>query len=58
MIPDLKNGYFQTVTYMIVSDTHNYGLVAKIKLTLDFKKKIDQKSVYTSENFFNDLCSN
>ena len=40
MIPDQKNGYFQTMTYMIVSDTHNYDLVAKIKLILHFKKNL------------------
>ena len=50
MIPDLKNGYFQTMTNMIVSDTHNYDLVANVKLILHVKK-IDQNSVYTSEIF-------
>lgn len=38
------------MTYIIVSDTHDYDVVANKKLILHVKQ-IDEKSVYTSEIF-------
>ena len=50
-MPDLNNGYFPTMTYMIVSHTHNYDLVANIKLILHVKKSCSKMCAYIRNTF-------